>query len=177
MLPANQMARKLGGEISHILLWPFGGICFSSRDRRIEDPRTLIKNDLLIVGAGPTTHFFQVPELSILSLIHTLPACVRWHALTALHEVNATTTSTDGILGPRPRRHLDGPWGPEALRTRLLHPLAPFLCPHASGPTHTVTPSARRASSRWALQWWFELFLMSVSRCCGADSSALSRHT
>lgn len=63
------MARKCGGEISHILLWPFGGICFSTRDERVEDPTTLIKQQFAIVAAGPATHFVQVLFWIVLLLI------------------------------------------------------------------------------------------------------------
>jgi len=52
----GNMSRYLGGEISQILLWPFGGICFSSRGPE-SDPEKILRNELLIVGAGPTTHF------------------------------------------------------------------------------------------------------------------------
>lgn len=56
----GNMARYLGGEIDHILLWVFGGICFSTRARG-DDNRKNLRDDLLIVAAGPTTHFFQAP--------------------------------------------------------------------------------------------------------------------
>ena len=55
------MARALGGEISHILLWPFGGICFSTRPPNIYDPKQKVRNELKIVCAGPATHFLQAP--------------------------------------------------------------------------------------------------------------------
>lgn len=53
------MARRLGGEIQFILLWPFGGICFSSRGSR-DHAWDLMKDDLKVVAAGPSTHFPQV---------------------------------------------------------------------------------------------------------------------
>jgi len=56
----GNMARYLGGDIDHILLWVFGGICFSSRARR-DDNRKLLRDDLLVVAAGPGTHFLQAP--------------------------------------------------------------------------------------------------------------------
>lgn len=56
----GNMARYLGGEIDHILLWVFGGICFSTRARR-DDNRKLLRDDLLVVAAGPGTHFLQAP--------------------------------------------------------------------------------------------------------------------
>mmetsp|Transcript_25473 Transcript_25473/g.33271 ORF Transcript_25473/g.33271 Transcript_25473/m.33271 type:complete len:286 (-) Transcript_25473:130-987(-) len=40
---------KLGGHVSHILLWPLGGLAFVGHD-------TGHKNDLLIAAAGPLTH-------------------------------------------------------------------------------------------------------------------------
>lgn len=56
----GNMSRYLGGDIDHILLWVFGGICFSSRPRT-DDNRKILRNDLLVVAAGPATHFFQAP--------------------------------------------------------------------------------------------------------------------
>lgn len=50
------MAKKLGGEISQVLLWPFGGICFTTRPSG-RDARQKLVDDLKIVGAGPATHF------------------------------------------------------------------------------------------------------------------------
>eukprot|EP00929_Paragymnodinium_shiwhaense_P058159 TRINITY_DN29127_c0_g1_i1.p1 TRINITY_DN29127_c0_g1~~TRINITY_DN29127_c0_g1_i1.p1 ORF type:complete len:421 (-),score=59.58 TRINITY_DN29127_c0_g1_i1:220-1482(-) len=50
------MARKRGGEISEVLLWPFGGICFTSRPTG-RDGRQKLVDDLYIVAAGPATHF------------------------------------------------------------------------------------------------------------------------
>jgi len=55
----GNMARYLGGEIDHILLWVFGGICFSTRVPS-HDNRKILRDDLLIVAAGPSTHFLQV---------------------------------------------------------------------------------------------------------------------
>ncbi|CAD7974993.1 unnamed protein product [Amoebophrya sp. A25] len=55
------MAQKLGGEIAQILLWPFGGICFSTRPSGVEDARHKLRNELKIVVAGPATHFLQAP--------------------------------------------------------------------------------------------------------------------
>merc|ERR1719473_2624613 len=45
----------IGGTISHILLWPFGGICFSTRPEE-SDPRKKVVNDLKVVAPGPATH-------------------------------------------------------------------------------------------------------------------------
>jgi len=56
----GNMARYLGGEIDHILLWVFGGICFSTRIPST-DNRKLLRDDLLVVAAGPATHIFQTP--------------------------------------------------------------------------------------------------------------------
>lgn len=50
------MAKRLGGEISQVLLWPFGGICFTTRPPN-RDSRQKLVDDLWIVGAGPATHF------------------------------------------------------------------------------------------------------------------------
>jgi len=71
----GNMARWLGGEIDHILLWVFGGICFSIHPRSTDSNKTL-KNDLLIVAAGPTTHFFQTPVwgVAMWALFLALPA-------------------------------------------------------------------------------------------------------
>jgi len=69
----GNMARYLGGTIDHILLWVFGGICFSTRPPGVYEPRKLLKNDLLIVAAGPTTHIFQAPFWGlILALLFAL---------------------------------------------------------------------------------------------------------
>ncbi|EER17191.1 hypothetical protein Pmar_PMAR003168, partial [Perkinsus marinus ATCC 50983] len=38
------MARYLGGSISYILLWPFGGICFSSYPRQGTVKENLLKD-------------------------------------------------------------------------------------------------------------------------------------
>ncbi|KAF4670491.1 hypothetical protein FOZ61_010717 [Perkinsus olseni] len=56
----GSMARYLGGSISYILLWPFGGICFSSYPRQGSVKENLLK-DLEVVAAGPFTHLFQAP--------------------------------------------------------------------------------------------------------------------
>eukprot|EP00928_Gymnodinium_smaydae_P036657 TRINITY_DN2559_c0_g1_i1.p1 TRINITY_DN2559_c0_g1~~TRINITY_DN2559_c0_g1_i1.p1 ORF type:complete len:438 (-),score=31.66 TRINITY_DN2559_c0_g1_i1:309-1622(-) len=56
----GNMARWLGGEIDHVLLWVFGGICFSTRPA-CTDKRKVLRNDLLVVGAGPLTHLLQAP--------------------------------------------------------------------------------------------------------------------
>merc|ERR550532_3342272 len=50
------MARRCGGEIAEVLLWPFGGICFTTRPHG-RGPREKLVDDLWIVGAGPATHF------------------------------------------------------------------------------------------------------------------------
>merc|ERR1719161_677800 len=52
------MARRVGGQIDHVLLWIFGGICFSTRPRD-HDRERILKNDFAIVCAGPVTHFPQ----------------------------------------------------------------------------------------------------------------------
>eukprot|EP00441_Pelagodinium_beii_P015823 CAMPEP_0197669386 /NCGR_PEP_ID=MMETSP1338-20131121/71823_1 /TAXON_ID=43686 ORGANISM="Pelagodinium beii, Strain RCC1491" /NCGR_SAMPLE_ID=MMETSP1338 /ASSEMBLY_ACC=CAM_ASM_000754 /LENGTH=324 /DNA_ID=CAMNT_0043248937 /DNA_START=207 /DNA_END=1181 /DNA_ORIENTATION=+ len=50
------MARRCGGSISEVLLWPFGGICFTTRPQG-RSPREKLVDDLYIVAAGPATHF------------------------------------------------------------------------------------------------------------------------
>jgi len=50
------MARRCGGEIAEVLLWPFGGICFTTRPQGRNSRQKLV-DDLWIVGAGPATHF------------------------------------------------------------------------------------------------------------------------
>jgi len=57
----GNMARYLGGEIAFVLLWVFGGICFSSRARSEYDAEKILRNELLVVVAGPCTHFLQTP--------------------------------------------------------------------------------------------------------------------
>merc|ERR1719284_885829 len=60
------MARYLGGEIAFVLLWVFGGICFSSRSRSEYDAEKILRNELLVVVAGPCTHFLQTPVWGLL---------------------------------------------------------------------------------------------------------------
>lgn len=62
----GSMARAIGGEIDHILLWPFGGICFTSRPRGITDHAQILKNELWVVMAGPATHFLMAPAWGLL---------------------------------------------------------------------------------------------------------------
>eukprot|EP00439_Symbiodinium_sp_Y106_P050716 s589_g6.t1 len=50
------MARRCGGTIAQVLLWPFGGICFTTRPQG-RGAREKLVDDLWIVGAGPATHF------------------------------------------------------------------------------------------------------------------------
>mmetsp|Transcript_739 Transcript_739/g.1363 ORF Transcript_739/g.1363 Transcript_739/m.1363 type:complete len:398 (-) Transcript_739:61-1254(-) len=50
------MARRCGGTIAQVLLWPFGGICFTTRPQG-RGPREKLVDDLYIVAAGPATHF------------------------------------------------------------------------------------------------------------------------
>jgi len=50
------MARRRGGDIAEVLLWPFGGICFTTRAQG-RAPKQKLVDDLWIVGAGPATHF------------------------------------------------------------------------------------------------------------------------
>mmetsp|Transcript_683 Transcript_683/g.1384 ORF Transcript_683/g.1384 Transcript_683/m.1384 type:complete len:413 (+) Transcript_683:116-1354(+) len=65
------MARRIGGEIDHILLWPFGGICFSTRPRGVTDPKKILQNDLQVVAAGPSTHFLMTPLWALLLFLLT----------------------------------------------------------------------------------------------------------
>lgn len=67
----GNMARYLGGSIDHILLWVFGGICFSSRPRT-DDNVKLLRTDLLVVAAGPATHFVQAPMWGLLLCLFTI---------------------------------------------------------------------------------------------------------
>eukprot|EP00928_Gymnodinium_smaydae_P061837 TRINITY_DN45816_c0_g1_i1.p1 TRINITY_DN45816_c0_g1~~TRINITY_DN45816_c0_g1_i1.p1 ORF type:complete len:446 (+),score=85.33 TRINITY_DN45816_c0_g1_i1:69-1406(+) len=78
------MARRLGGEIDHILLWPFGGICFSTRPEE-RDPRTLVKNDFKVVAAGPATHLPQTGLWLLCSVVLVM-------ALNALTSCSEHTT-------------------------------------------------------------------------------------
>jgi len=50
------MARHKGGSIAEVLLWPFGGICFTTRPAS-RSPREKLVDELWIVAAGPATHF------------------------------------------------------------------------------------------------------------------------
>jgi len=60
------MARAFGGEIDNILLWPFGGICFSSRPQGSRSPVAILRNELWVVLAGPATHFLMGPFWALL---------------------------------------------------------------------------------------------------------------
>lgn len=79
------MARRKGGEIAEVLLWPFGGICFTTRASG-RGPREKLVDDLWIVGAGPVTHF---PMAAIwVTLVSATAACFShvvtppsWHHL------------------------------------------------------------------------------------------------
>lgn len=61
----GNMCRWLGGKIDHILLWVFGGICFTHHPSRTSK-RLILRDDLLIVAAGPFTHCLQVPAWGVL---------------------------------------------------------------------------------------------------------------
>lgn len=50
------MARRKGGQIAEVLLWPFGGICFTTRPNG-RNSREKLVDELWIVVAGPATHF------------------------------------------------------------------------------------------------------------------------
>merc|ERR1719181_1365772 len=84
------MAKKLGGDISQVLLWPFGGICFTTRPPN-RDSRQKLVDDLKIVAAGPATHFPQASVwLALLiglnwswQLIHRQPS---WRLLVPFSE-------------------------------------------------------------------------------------------
>lgn len=67
-------ARAIGGHIDHILLWPFGGICFTSRPRDVTDPKRILRNDLIVVASGPATHFLMTPIWA--SLLYAVTAMV-----------------------------------------------------------------------------------------------------
>ena len=54
------MTRHVGGSIEKILLWPLGGICYSLMPV-CEDSREKVQKELLVVLAGPVTHWFQAP--------------------------------------------------------------------------------------------------------------------
>jgi len=68
------MARRKGGDIQQVLLWPFGGICFTTRPQG-RGPREKLVDDLWIVGAGPATHFpmgaIWLGLLALLSAVFT----------------------------------------------------------------------------------------------------------
>ena len=90
------MARALGGKIAQILLWPFGGICFSTRPPGIIDGRTKVKNELKIVVAGPATHFLQGPCWVLL-----LAALAAYHGVELSHSLWWLMVPLAGVLGDR----------------------------------------------------------------------------
>lgn len=75
------MARRCGGNIAQVLLWPFGGICFTSRASG-RNPHQKLVDDLWIVGAGPATHF-PMSAAWLVVMLATRAAC----GLTALKPV------------------------------------------------------------------------------------------
>lgn len=95
----GSMARFLGGRITQILLWPFGGICFSTRPEssNVKEHLTI---ELKIVAAGPATHF---PMIGI------------WMAVLAIMNV-AWGLNIDNMWqtllpwGGMPRTHFPGEW-------------------------------------------------------------------
>jgi len=114
----GNMARYLGGEIDHILLWVFGGICFSSRARHegIDQNRKILRDDLVVVAAGPATHIFQAPFWGlflwlIFSIFAANPEHLQWlnllgypnawrafvSALHPLYGLSALPTSAFGL--------------------------------------------------------------------------------
>ena len=50
----------LGGKIDHILLWPFGGICFINMPAAVTAKEGIF-NNLKVTAAGPVTHIFMAP--------------------------------------------------------------------------------------------------------------------
>jgi len=79
------MARRLGGQISQVLLWPFGGICFTTRPTG-RNAREKLVDDLKIVAAGPATHFPQAAVwlVAFISLVSTWELAnldPAWHML------------------------------------------------------------------------------------------------
>jgi Zn-dependent protease len=89
------MAKRLGGEIVRIFLWPFGGICFSTRPQR-DWFRDRVKDELKIVVAGPATH---VPMAALwLGLVSSLTQS--WPI-----SVNFFEFITSPLGGPRPMLH------------------------------------------------------------------------
>lgn len=79
------MARQKGGQIAEVLLWPFGGICFTTRPFG-RTAREKLVDELWIVGAGPATHF---------------PMAAVWVAVLALF-----VASSSHVVLEAPWRHL-----------------------------------------------------------------------
>mmetsp|Transcript_64384 Transcript_64384/g.181196 ORF Transcript_64384/g.181196 Transcript_64384/m.181196 type:complete len:440 (-) Transcript_64384:45-1364(-) len=92
------MSRCLGGEIDHILLWPFGGICFSSRPEE-ENATLLVKNDFKVVAAGPATH---IPQTLFWALVGLL-------LVTVLNATACDGVQTRGLTQHGGRWWADGP--------------------------------------------------------------------
>ncbi|CAK9021478.1 unnamed protein product [Durusdinium trenchii] len=55
------MARRCGGTIAEVLLWPFGGICFTTRGPT-QDPKQSLTNELYIVAAAGLPRTDAVPD-------------------------------------------------------------------------------------------------------------------
>eukprot|EP00419_Tripos_fusus_P013954 CAMPEP_0172754992 /NCGR_PEP_ID=MMETSP1074-20121228/159064_1 /TAXON_ID=2916 /ORGANISM="Ceratium fusus, Strain PA161109" /LENGTH=352 /DNA_ID=CAMNT_0013588019 /DNA_START=83 /DNA_END=1141 /DNA_ORIENTATION=- len=53
-------ARRLGGEILYILLWPLGGLCVHTMPQNRSVPEKL-RNDWWVTFNGPLTHIFMTP--------------------------------------------------------------------------------------------------------------------
>jgi Zn-dependent protease len=54
-------ARRYGGEIDYILLWPFGGLCVHSLPQQSLRISQKLWRDWWVTFNGPATHFLQIP--------------------------------------------------------------------------------------------------------------------
>jgi len=58
-------ARRIGGEIAYILLWPLGGICFHTMPQGVSVKEKLW-NDWWVTCMGPSTHLWMAPLWAII---------------------------------------------------------------------------------------------------------------
>jgi len=60
-------AKRFGGEIIHILLWPLGGLCVHTMPHH-RSVREKLSNDWWVTFNGPATHLVMVPCWAVLAL-------------------------------------------------------------------------------------------------------------
>lgn len=85
-------ARRLGGEILYILLWPLGGLCFHTMPRHHSKQQKL-QNDWWVTFNGPCTHLLMVPCWAVVSYCLYCAFGLQYSALDFLNDLNPLTAS------------------------------------------------------------------------------------